>query len=238
MMRPVVQNLLLAYSVAMTTVIGISLVVAHAKEGSREPPVLTVQQIRVVEPDGTLRTVISNKARFPDLMIGGKSYKNSRNSAGMLFFDEEGSELGGLIYGGRMNKDGKPSNAGSLTFDRYQKDQVVQLLNLDDVEGHYSGLKVLDRSDKPTDHEGWARYSAMPDSPEKKAERRRLLKADPFANRLFVGRDNGDAMLQLSDGQGSPRLMMTVKENGEAAIQFLDKAGKVTKTIDGESSGG
>ncbi len=52
---------------------------------------------------------------------------------------------------------------------------------------------------------------------------------------MFVGRDNGDSTLQLSDGHRSPRLKMTVKENGETSIQFLDANGKVTKTIDEKS---
>jgi hypothetical protein len=234
-MRPNAQNLLLAYSVVMTTAIGVSLAVTHAKSQPAEPPVLTVQQIRIVEPDGTLRTVISNKARFPDLIIGGKTYRHPRDTTGTLFFDDEGSEIGGLTYGGKMGKDGTSSNSGSLTFDRYHQDQVVQLVNVDDAKDHYSGLKVVDRSARPLDIEGWTNYKAMPEGPAKQAEGKRLAQVDPAPNRLFVGRDNGDAMLQLSDGHGSPRLKMIVKENGETSIQFLDADGKVTKTIDGKS---
>ena len=51
-------------------------------------------------------------------------------------------------------------------------------------------------------------------------------------NRLFIGKtsDRSSAMT-LSDAEGRPRILMQVKPGGEAAIQFLDEAGKVVKTV-------
>src|SRR5215469_2503148 len=111
---------------------------------------IDVQRINVWEPDGTLRMVISDKARFPGLIIRGKEYPHPRPQAGMLFFNNEGTENGGLIFGGYRDKDGKIiDSGGSLTFDQYEQDQIVQIEGSHDSNGHFAGLNVFDRPDRP-----------------------------------------------------------------------------------------
>jgi hypothetical protein len=52
------------------------------------------------------------------------------------------------------------------------------------------------------------------------------------AQRLFAGRDpNKNAVINLADPQGHPRLRLVVDSTGSASIQFLDAAGHVTKTV-------
>ncbi len=46
---------------------------------------IDVQRINVVEPNGTLRMVISDPARFPGAIVKGKQYPFNRHTAGMLF---------------------------------------------------------------------------------------------------------------------------------------------------------
>jgi len=55
------------------------------------------------KPDGTVRLTISNRADFPGAWNRGKEYPrpDRREAAGMLFMSEEGTELGGLIWGRR-----------------------------------------------------------------------------------------------------------------------------------------
>ena len=49
--------------------------------------------------------VISNKADFPGIIIKGKETPHpDRKTAGMLFFNDEGTENGGLIFGGSKDK--------------------------------------------------------------------------------------------------------------------------------------
>jgi hypothetical protein len=67
---------------------------------------ITVRRINVVEPDGTTRLVISNHADFP----------------GAYF-----TENGGLIFGGKKDKDGTAHSWGHLSFDQYQRDQTMVL---------------------------------------------------------------------------------------------------------------
>ena len=83
-------------------------------EGATSSKVQTFEEIRVhridvVEPDGTLRMVISNRDRLPGVIVKGKELpKSGRPGAGMLFYNDEGSENGGLVFAGhRMRRVGR-----------------------------------------------------------------------------------------------------------------------------------
>src|SRR5512147_592511 len=57
---------------------------------------ITVHRVNIVEPDGTLRMVLSDKSEFPGIIIKGKEHPHpDRKTAGMLFFNDEGTENGG-----------------------------------------------------------------------------------------------------------------------------------------------
>jgi GNAT superfamily N-acetyltransferase len=62
----------------------------------------------------------------------------------MLFFDDEGTENGGLIFAGKQGADGKIMSGVSLTFDRYRQDQQLQLMGQDHGGRHFAGLTVND----------------------------------------------------------------------------------------------
>jgi hypothetical protein len=165
---------------------------------------ITVQRINIVEPDGTPRLIISNHAKLPGVLVHGKEKPLDRPQAGLIFLNDEGSEIGGLIFGGRKDKDGKVRDSGgSLSFDRYEANQVVQLLGVDDAEDHLAGLAV---SDSPTGND--------------------------VRRRIWLGRgDDGAATLALLDGAGRKRIVMKVAENGESKISVLDASGKVVKEL-------
>jgi hypothetical protein len=63
----------------------------------------------------------------------------------MLFCNDEGSENGGLIFGGHRNAKGDVFNAGgSLSFDKYDANEVVQLAGVDDSNDCFAGLRISD----------------------------------------------------------------------------------------------
>ena len=69
----------------------------------------------------------------------------ARLQAGMIFYNDEGTENGGLIFSGRKNDKGQVADAGvSLSFDRYGAGQTVQLAGVDDNENHFAGLQIND----------------------------------------------------------------------------------------------
>src|SRR4051812_46978325 len=88
---------------------------------------ITVERINVVEKDGTLRMVIANRDRSPSPMEYGKPFgQGAGDRPGIIFFNDEGTENGGLIFSGHT-KDGKVESTGSLTFDQYNIDQALAL---------------------------------------------------------------------------------------------------------------
>ena len=94
------QHVLLIYSGVLTVVLCVVLLSGASSRKKTSFDEIDVKRINLVEPDGTIRMVISNRADFPGLIVKGKEYPHDRQTAGMLFFDDEGTENGGLIFGG------------------------------------------------------------------------------------------------------------------------------------------
>jgi hypothetical protein len=198
-----VQRYLLLYAVVLSTVVGATVLIG-ATLTKRSFDEVTVRRINVVEPSGALRMVISDHAQLPGIIVRGQERAFARPQAGMLFYNDDGSETGGLIFGGRRNEKGEVvDSGGSLSFDRYEANQVVQLIGVDDKEDRLAGLLV---SDSPT--------------------------GSDVRQRAWVGRkDDGTASLELRDANGRKRLIMLVTAEGDAKVQFLDENGAVVKEL-------
>lgn len=182
--------------------------------------VLDVERINVREPDGTLRMVIASRDAFPGSFHKGQEIErpDRRHAAGLLFLNDEGTENGGLIWAGKM-VDGKPSAGASLTFDRYENDQTIQLLQKDGGERDIAALIISDRPGEPMftlkDGQPVLNDAAVGGAP-----------------RVFVGKSMDRAsVMMLQDATGLPRLMLRVDADGTSAIDFLDDQGKVVRTI-------
>ena len=68
---------------------------------------VTVQRLNVVDANGTLRLVLSNKDRMHPGVIDGETINRPRPVAGLLFFNDAGDEVGGLTFTGQeMNGQG------------------------------------------------------------------------------------------------------------------------------------
>ncbi len=200
-MNPIGQRVLVIYSGALTLLVALSLVAGFVRFKKSSETEITVQRINVVEPNGTLRMVISNHSKLPGVIVRGKEQPPSdRPQAGVLFFNDEGSENGGLIFGGHRNTKGEVvDSGGSLTFDKYDANQIVQLMGVDDKEDRIAGLIV---SDSPTGNDN--------------------------RRRVWIGRrDDGSASLALSDANGKKRILMEVKADGASSLSFLSADGKV-----------
>lgn len=181
-------------------------------------------RINILEPDGTIRLTISNRSAFPGAFIKNKEVEHPRAMAGFLFFNDEGTEQGGLIYKGKLSAEGKPTSGLSLTFDRYQQDQQMQLLGVDENGTHFAGLSfndVVDGIERPV-------FSEKDETANKSGNY-------TITRRVFLGKAaSQNSTLQLLDAQGKPRLELKVTPSGEARIIFIDDEGNPTKEISGE----
>jgi len=146
-MQTLGQRFLVMYSAVLTTIVAV-FVLTGAASRVRSFDEIQVHRINVVEADGTLRMVISNRDRLPGVIVKGKeSPPNDRPQAGLIFYNDEGSENGGLIFGGHRNEKGEVvDSGGSLSFDKYGDNQIVQLAGVDDKTDRFAGLAVSDQS--------------------------------------------------------------------------------------------
>jgi hypothetical protein len=192
--------------------------------------VLDVQRINVREADGTLRMVISNQQRFPGAFIKGKEYPHQRNVAGMVFYNNEGTENGGLIFNGAKSADGSVSSGVHLSFDPYERDQAMVVQSIES-EGKRAALLRINDVGNVSVEEGM-KVSALPEAAQEKFWAEKEKAGDTGANRVILGRNtNGNAQLLLADAKGTPRLQLTVNASGEAVMEFLDKEGNVTASL-------
>jgi hypothetical protein len=219
------------YSSVLTAVFVVTILTAFSAETKNaEFDDITVKRINLVEPDGTLRLVISDKTHFPGLIIKGKEYPHERNTAGLIFFNDEGTENGGLIFGGIKDKDGKVRSWGHMSFDQYMQDQVFTVEAEQENDQKQQRLSLVDYPNYPiTDVlDLMQRTRSMP-AEQKQAEMKKFFaeRGQP-EQRLFLGRNvDKSVALKLKDTDGHDRLVIMVKPDGTPLLQFLDAQGKV-----------
>jgi hypothetical protein len=195
---------------------------------------LTVERINIVDRDGTLRMVISNKDRMHPGVVDGKMINRPRPYAGVIFFNDEGDEVGGITYAGQVSGSLRSASAG-LTFDQLKQDQTIGL-HYGEANGQRSAaLEIWDRSETSISQliEQLNTANAIADAAAREAAIARARAAAPPApRRVFVGKTlERAAEVSLSDANGQARLNLTVDANGNPRIEFLDAQGKVISRL-------
>jgi len=202
---------------------------------------LDVERINIVEPNGNYRLVLANSARFPGLFMEGKEYKHhSRKAGGMLFFNDEGDESGGMTFSSSRDGDNVSAGAG-LMFDQYKQDQTVGVVYNEQNGRRQAGVRVWDRPDasiKPLMEMSDRAANATTDEEREQVRAEMLAHAQANggvgAERFFAGKALDDAIVRLADKQGRARLLLRVDGEGQPRVEFLDTEGKVIKAITAE----
>lgn len=232
------QRFLAIYAGVLTLVFAITVVCGFAAPRNKTFDQITVHRINLVEPDGTPRLIISDRTEFPGAYIHGKEYpRPDRNdAAGMLFMNDEASENGGMLWGGRKNSDGKIESFGHLSFDQYDQDQIFTIDSGREGEDKFSGIQIDDRGSYPIQEgiEEGSRIRALPPDQQEAERKKFLVTHTGDANRIYLGRSpDKSASLRIKDEQGRDRLVLRVSPDGNPVIQFLDADGKVTHEFTG-----
>jgi hypothetical protein len=235
-------RLLKGYSVIMTLFIG-ALSIAAFRQAARKTRFteIDVERINIVEPDGKLRMVIANRPRSIGPIYKGKpfGYPGGRRP-GIIFFNDEGTENGGLTFTGRRRPDGTYESSTGMSFDQFNSDEVLTLRYNDDNGRRSTGITIADRDERDIYDLIMRRDSInnMTDSAAKAAALQQLFgprNGVPLqATRVYIGRDRSkSAVLNLSDPNGKPRLRLRVDSLGKASVEFLDENGVVTSRMPG-----
>lgn len=232
------RRFLAAYSGLLTVTFLVAMLSGFARVAPKQEfDEIEVHRINVVEPDGTIRLILTNAASSPGIYIKNKEYAHphNRKGAGFLFFDEEGTEDGGLTYGIAKDQSGKVvASNGHLSFDQYMQDQIFTIDAGRDGDKRYSLLRMDDRGDYPiTDAlEALNRITKLPEA-QRATELKQFQQTHPGDHqRVVLGRArDGSSLLQLKDSEGHDRIVLRVAADGTPSLQFLDGAGKVLSAL-------
>lgn len=231
------KNLILKlYSITLTFGLGYFLLSGFTSNDLAEKfDEITVERINIVEPDGKLKMVISNSKRQHPGMFDGEILMERTRPPGMIFFNEEQDEVGGLIYGGNKN-----DGAGMvLSFDQYKNDQVMQMQYQRTDEGKQQyGVNIWDRPENFT----LPRLISTMDSLKKQgiSDDRKMMEilqemndGNPLsAQRLFTGKNYDEQVgLFIKDEFGNDRINIYIDENNEPKFKILDEDGNVVKEL-------
>ena len=230
-------RLLKGYAVVVTILLG-TLSIAAFRQSSQKTRFteIDVERINIVEPDGKLRMVISNRPRSIGPIYKGKPFGYPGGTRpGMIFFNDEGTENGGLTFTGRTREDGTYSSSVGMSFDQFNQDETLTLRYTDENGRKASAITIADRDTRDIYDLIMQRDSInkMTDSTARAAALQRLFgprDGVPLAaTRVYLGRDRSKAaVLNLYDPNGKPRLRLKVDSLGGASLEFLDEQGTVT----------
>ncbi|WP_052380075.1 MULTISPECIES: hypothetical protein [unclassified Pseudoalteromonas] len=166
---------------------------------------IDVERINIVGENGVNRVVLATPERAPNPVIDGKEIERSIKPAGLVFYDEDGNETGGLATASM-----KGTKADLMIFD-YKNSEAIGFNKFENDKGDFSAsFVILDRLD--LDKDMFEHGSAG-------------------ATRIAMSTKNKDAAFSLHDTKGKERIRFAVDKNDVATIQMLDANGKVTFSI-------
>lgn len=232
------------YAVTTTVGLGVLFLTAFHSTRARKFDEIDAERINIIEPDGKLDMVITDKSHFPPPVWKGKPMEVGRKGEvgqglpGLVFYNTEGTEAGGLAFTG-SSQDGKLQAGAGLIFDQYDQDQIVAIDYNEGNDGRAAGLHVWERPDTPLIDLVRKQQSIghMPEGAAKQAalkQFREQAARGEFGGqtRVFVGKNEKDASeVTLADAQGKPRIRFTVQGNGHSSLEFLNEEGKTIYSL-------
>ncbi len=193
---------------------------------------LTAERIDIVGENGNKFIVLSNPKDQALATTNGEltNPENSeRNTPGLIFFNSEGDEVGGLVF----DKDSEGTYQ-MLTFDQNKNDQIM-VLRKDEYEENGKwfrqyGLEISERSEKSYQKviKEYNSISKIEDSIERADEFKKFWENPEHLapKRLFLGRlENLNTGLFLLDKENNIKLSIYVDAKGNPVMQYVDSLG-------------
>ena len=225
---------LVVYSAVLTIVFAAVVLGGAAIVRKQTFGVISARRINIVEPDGTVRLTISNRADFPGAWNRKKEYprQDRTDAAGMLFMSEEGTEQGGFIWGAGQLPDGSIQNHVHMSFDQYEENQIFAIDAGQEGKDKFSRITMIDQGDFPIEEKRKANeeIDKLPAGAQDAAWEKFFASHRHDVRRLALGR-NPDASvgLELRDQRGQVRLALRVQPDGQPAVQFFGEDGKLQR---------
>jgi hypothetical protein len=233
-------NFLTGYAIVSTLVFGIILLSSFVKEDKKEVfDEITTKKINLIGEDGSLRMVLSNETRQHSGRMNGKDYPKRDRPAGMIFFNNEGDECGGLVFAGKT-KENKTNSGMSFTMDNYHDDQVVQILNSEEYSNGKNSIQrgiIINEypigSNIDTRNAQYKELEKIEDEKIRTQKIEELRAKEGSKRRLFIGRTKAnDSGVFLYDSEGNVKMKIYVDDKGNPRIETIDKAGNSKNIIE------
>ena len=189
---------------------------------------INVERINIIEDNGDLKMVISNQEKQHPGLADGKEFLERERPPGIIFFNEEQDEVGGLVYQGNKEK----GSLMVLSFDQFKNDQVMQLRYLESEKSRTYGLQLWDRDQHFTSSKVINVLDSLQEldySREKIREKmRKMNNGEPIAApRLFAGKKRDNSVgLFIQDESGNDRIRIYVDKQNKPQVEFLNKQGE------------
>jgi hypothetical protein len=204
---------------------------------------IDAERINIIGTNHKPVMVLSNNRLIPGPTINGKTYPKEfadgrENFSGIIFFNQYGDEVGGLLYNG-FKKDSGYSALEHFSFDQWHQNQVVALQYIDNGRSKRAGLRVYDRPTNVTLDEMFDRFKKKNELPKNSPAYDSITKQINLANergetgveRMFFGSQDEVAQIQLRDTQGKVRIKIYVDKLGQPRIEFFDEFGNPSKSF-------
>ena len=199
--------------------------------------VLDANRINIREKDGTLKAALSNSAGFNE---GDRAKQGGPHFSGLMFYNEEGDETGGLVYQGKAIPGGQDSDV-TLTMDQFRQDQNVYLNHTEhkDANGSHisDGLQINSRPDWTqikTEFAIGKELSELPPAQRDAARLKALEEGKLTTQRLFYGVRRGvkdgkpydDAGLFIKNRLGRDAIKIYVDYDNKPHLEVYDELGQ------------
>lgn len=199
---------------------------------------IDVERINIVEKDGTLKLAIFNSAK---LSRGPSQRAGQGQVAGILFYNEEGHEAGGLTFRGKSHNGVQTASAG-LMFDGYRQDQAVVLQYVEYKDSLQStvneGLTFNYRPDRSLVKEEYSFYRTIdtfsgPTEVKEKLIAEMASQGKISTQRLFLGNKRGkkggvtydETGLDIRNKSGKVAIRLFVDKNNTPHFEMYDSTG-------------
>lgn len=200
--------------------------------------VLEAERLNIREKSGVLKAALSNSAGFNEFQ---RAQRGGTTFSGLMFYNEEGQEEGGLVYSGKATPAGGQDSDVTLTMDQYRQDQNVYLHHEEHKDEQTlrieDGLSINARPDWTGIKEEYGIYGEMDKlAPEQRDELRlkSLQSGKISSNRLFFGVRRGaehghsydDTGVFIKNRWGRNAIRLYVDGDNKPHFEVYDSLGK------------
>lgn len=155
---------------------------------TRQDSIATTERLDIVDKNNNPLLSLSNADHFPDPIIDGKTHKRTVSPSGMVFFNEDGNEVGGMAFSKRDS-----ASLNAFVLDYSNADAIGMLVHEDKgTSAHRAAIQINDKGKKLG--EGAHRIS---------------LQNENGTAGLFIMDRKGNIVIELSvDSLGKPTLLL------------------------------